>query len=123
LSNFPHPLLFISTLDFDLCVLCSGDEGHSTENVDEADAAATEASKVVTSSEMVKEVALDVVTEKTTPVPKKLKKTNADKGIAISDNPSGPPMDDVKFLRLPPYVIISFSFTKFCTYGFSFFSR
>ena len=73
---------------------------------------------------MVKDLAFDVGTEKTAPVPKKkLKRANANKGIAISDNPSGPPMDDVNFLRLPSYVIISFSFIKFFTYGFSFFSR
>ena len=73
---------------------------------------------------MVKEAALDVGTEKTAPVPKKkLKKADANKGIAISDNPSGPPMDDVSFLRLPSCIIISFSFIEFFTYRFSLFSR
>ena len=91
-----------------MCILCSDDEGHSTKNVDDADAAATEVSKALTSSELVKDMALDVDVEKTAPVAKKkLKKTNANKGIAISDNPSGPPMDDVSFLRLPLDALVS----------------
>ena len=106
-----------------MCFLYSGDEGHSTGNVGEADAAATEASKAVTSSEMVKETALGIDTEKTAPVPKKkLKRGDANKGIAISDNPSGPPMDDVSvffacllmpllLLVLPSFVLTDFFFS------------
>ena len=59
-------------------------------------------SKVLAAHEAAKNSTLATDAGKAAPVPKKkLKKSNADKGIIISDNPSGPPLDDVSFLRLP----------------------
>ena len=57
----------------------------------------------MTASDAIKDSTPATGTGKETTVPKKKpKKTNADKGIVIiSDNPSGPPLDDVSFLRLP----------------------
>ena len=75
------------------------------ENAADADTANTEVSKALTTSDVVKDATITAELEKETPLPKKKKrkKVNANKGIVISDNPSGPPLEDVSlFLRLPP---------------------
>ena len=61
--------------------------------------ATTTASKTLTAPEAAKDSAPSAGTGKESAVPKKkAKKSNADKGVVIiSDNPSGPPMDDVSF--------------------------
>ena len=63
----------------------------------------TGASKTLTASDAVKDSAPATGIGKDTTVPKKrAKRSSADKGIVIiSDNPSGPPLDDVSFLRVP----------------------
>ena len=63
----------------------------------------TAASKTLTAPDAVKDSAPSAGTGTETTVPKKkAKKSNADKGVVIvSDNPSGPPLDDVSFLHVP----------------------
>ena len=64
--------------------------------------ATTAASKTLTAPEAAKDSAPSAGTGKETTVPKKkAKKNNADKGVvSVSDNPSGPPLDDVSFFLL-----------------------
>ena len=83
--------------------------------------ATTAASKTLTAPDAVKDSAPSAGTGKESTVPKKkAKKSNADKGvIIISDNPSGPPLDDVSFLHLCAqfYAVISLGCTV--THSFS----
>ena len=78
----------------------SDDEGLSAKDAPDIGTANTGASKTLTASDAVKDSAPATGTSKETTVPKKrAKKNNADKGVVIiSDNPSGPPLDDVSFL-------------------------
>ena len=80
----------------------SDDEDLAAKDAIDAGTANTAASKTLTAPDAVKVSAPSVGTGKETIVPKKkAKKSNADKGVVIvSDNPSGPPLDDVSFLRI-----------------------
>ena len=80
----------------------SVDEDLSAKDAPDAGTANTAASKTLTAPDAVKDSAPSAGTGKETTVPKKkAKKSNADKGVVIiSDNPSGPPLDDVSFLHL-----------------------
>ena len=71
-------------------------------DVPDVGTATTAASKTLTAPEAVKDSTPSAGTGKETTVPKKkAKKSNADKGVVIvSDNPSGPPLDDISFLRI-----------------------
>ena len=81
----------------------SDDEGLSAKDAPDVGTANTGASKTLTASDAVKDSAPATGTGKeTTVLKKKAKRSNADKGIVIiSDNPSGPPLDDVSFLCMP----------------------
>ena len=78
----------------------SDDEGLSAKDAPDVGTANTGASKTLTASDAVKDSAPAIGTGKETTVPKKkAKKSNTDKGVVIiSDNPSGPPFDDVSSL-------------------------
>ena len=81
----------------------SDDEDLSAKDAPDVGTANTAASKTLTTPDAVKDSAPSAGTGKETTVPKKkAKKSNADKGVVIiSDNPSGPPLDDVSFLHIP----------------------
>ena len=98
-------LLYLTVL---VLLFVSDDEGHSTKDAPNVGTANTGASKTLTASDVAKDSTPAADTGKETTVPKKRsKKTNADKGIVIiSDNPSGPPLDDVSFLCLPSLLLL-----------------
>ena len=93
--------LFILFLYCTCIIFCSDEESLSMKDAPNAGAAATAASKTLTAPETAKDSA-PAGTGKESAVPKKkAKKSNADKGVVItSDNPSGPPMDDVSFVMI-----------------------
>ena len=101
LALFCAVLLYLTILV--LFFFFSDDEGLSAKDAPDVGTANTGASKTLTASDAVKSSAPVTGTAKETTVPKKkTKKNNADKGVVIiSDNPLGPPMDDVCFLRPP----------------------
>ena len=80
----------------------SDDESLSAKDAPDVGTANTGASKTLTASDAVKDLAPAADADKeATVLKKKAKKSNADKGVVIiSDNPSGPPLDDVSFLFL-----------------------
>ena len=75
----------------------SDDEDLSARDAPDTGAAATATSNTLTAPDAPKDAAPSAGTGNVTTVPKKkAKKSNADKGVVIiSDNPSGPPLDDV----------------------------
>ena len=77
----------------------SDDEDLSAKDAPDIGTANTAASKTLTAPDAVKDSAPSAGTGKEATVPKKkAKKSSADKGVVtISNNPSGPPMDDVSF--------------------------
>ena len=114
-------ILLLHTCFLIISVFCSGDEGHSTENAPDAGATTAEVSKSSAVPEVFARSAFSGDAEKTAPAPKKkLKKAAANKGIAISDNPSGPPLDDVSFSS-PSLLLNLFHFLAFVSYISSFF--
>ena len=78
----------------------SDDEDLSAKDAPDVGNTNTAASKTLTAPDAVKDSAPSAGTGKEATVPKKkAKKSSADKGVVIiSDNPSGPPLDDVSFL-------------------------
>ena len=93
--------LYLTPLVLFFCF--SDDEGLSAKDAPDVGTVNTGASKTLTASDAVKDSAPAIGTGKETTVPKKrAKKNNADKGVVIiSDNPAGPPLDDVSFLHMP----------------------
>ena len=90
-----------SVLDITCIIfLFSDDEDLSAKDAPDIGTTNTAASKTLTAPDAVKDSAPSAGTGKETTVPKKkAKKSSADKGVVIiSDNPSGPPLDDVSFL-------------------------
>ena len=83
-----------------LFFFCSDDEDLSAKDAPDVGTANTAASKTLTAPDAIKDSAPPASTGKGTTMPKKkAKKSSADKGVVIiSDNPSGPPLDDVSFL-------------------------
>ena len=98
-----------------LFFLFSDDEGLSTKDAPDIGTANTGASKTLTASDAVKDSAPAIDTGKETTVPKKkAKKSNADKGVVIiSDNPSGPPFDDVSSLLRVLFNMIAITFLEY----------
>ena len=100
LRNPFFPLLFLCLTVLVLFSFLSDDEGLSVKDAPDIGTATTAVSKTLTAPDAVKDSAPTAGTGKETTVPKKkAKKSSADKGVVIiSDNPSGPPLDDVSFL-------------------------
>ena len=98
----------------------SDDEDLSAKDAPDAGAAVTAVSRTLTAPDASKDAAPSAGTGNVTPVPKKkAKKTNADKGVVIiSDNPSGPPLDDVSLHPCAQFHAIIF-IEYLVTYSFS----
>ena len=109
-------LLFFCTLTvLVLFFFLNDDEDLSVKDASDVGAATTAASKTLTAPDAVKDSAPSAGAGKATTAPKKkAKKSNADKGVVIvSDNPSGPPMDDVSFLHF--HLLLLFLLHSFCS--------
>ena len=101
--------LYLTTLVFFfLFSLLSDDEDLSVKDAPDVDTDTTAALKTLTAPDAVKDSAPSAGTGKEATMPKKkAKKNSADKGVVIiSDNPSGPPLDDVSFLPFPHNVVL-----------------
>ena len=111
---FYDVFLYLTLLAF--LSFISDDEGLSAKDAPDVGTANTGASKTLTTSDAVKDSAPTTGTGKETTVPKKrAKKNNADKGVVIiSDNPSGPPLDDVSVICMPfPLLLLQFFSSAF----------